>query len=151
MSYVTVTSDLRYRMHVLVRHSNIVCYDVVHAPRTTSIYDVVRVPGTYDIVRVRCRTCTTYAIVCNISIIRCRTSDVGKNPDARQKLRISLRPPVRVRVRTAASNRTISKFSNMRRRAERTARNLPVSVDSELEALAPSKNTTSSARVHLES
>ncbi len=72
------TSDLRYRMHL--RHRllrcrtcyDIVCCGVVLAWRTISIYDVVRAPRT---TWVRCRTCLTYDIVCNIGIIRChRTS-----------------------------------------------------------------------------
>ncbi len=64
------TSDLRYRMHV--RHRISMSY--VHHVRHRNIR--CRTWCTYNIVRVLCRTCITYDIVCNIGIIRCRTSDV---------------------------------------------------------------------------
>jgi hypothetical protein len=82
------TSDLRYRMHV--RHRMLRC-------RTCLTYDIdilCRTCTTYDIVRVKFRTCITYDIVCNIGIIRCRTSDVRHRTSARIQMleenRISL-------------------------------------------------------------
>ncbi len=80
------TSDLRYRMHV--RHRMLRC-------RTCLAYDIdmrCRTCTTYGIVRVRCRTCNTYDIVCNIGIIRCRTSDVRHRTSARIQMPQPARP-----------------------------------------------------------
>ncbi len=54
--------------------------------RTCLTYDIdirCRTSCTYDIVEIQCRTCMTYDIVCNIGIIRCRTSDVRHRTSAR--------------------------------------------------------------------
>jgi hypothetical protein len=69
--------DIRYRMYV--RYRMLLC-------RTCLTYDIdirCRTCTTYDIVRVLYRTCLTYDIVCNIGIIRCRTSDVRHRTSAR--------------------------------------------------------------------
>ncbi len=74
-------SDLRYRMHI--RNRILRC-------RTCLTYDIdilCRTCTTYDIVRVQCRTCLTYDIVCNICIIRCRTSDVRHSMLARIQMK----------------------------------------------------------------
>ena len=95
------TSDLRRRINIrhrmvamsyVLRHRMLRCrtyltYDIDIRCRTYTTYDIVRVLcrtcTTYDIVWVRCRTCLTYDIVCNICIIRCRTSDVRHRTSAR--------------------------------------------------------------------
>ncbi len=65
-SYIAMSYVLRYR---LLRCRTCLTYVIDIRCRTCT---------TYDIVWVRCRTCLTrtYDIVCNIGIIRCRTSDV---------------------------------------------------------------------------
>jgi hypothetical protein len=75
-------TNIRHRMAAMsyvLRHRMLRC-------RTCLTYDIdirCRTSGTYDIVGVRCRTCMTYDIVCNIGIIRCRTSDVRHRTSAR--------------------------------------------------------------------
>ncbi len=81
-SCLNVRKNIRYRMVAMsyvLRHRVLRC-------RTCLTYDIdirCRTSGTYDIVGVRCRTCMTYDIVCNIGIIRCRTSDVRHRTSAR--------------------------------------------------------------------
>ncbi len=85
------TSDLRYSVHVLhrmLRCRMCLTYDIDMRCRTCTTYDIVGVRCRttsygYDVVRVQCRTCTTFDIVCNIGIIRCRTSDVRHRTSAR--------------------------------------------------------------------
>jgi hypothetical protein len=75
-------TNIRHRMAAMsyvLRHRMLRC-------RTCLTYDIdirCRTSCTYDIVGVRCRTCMTYDIVCNIGIIRCRTSDVRHRTSAR--------------------------------------------------------------------
>ncbi len=93
------TSDLRYRINIrnhmvamsyVLRHRMLQCrmcltYDIDIRCRTSCTYDRdIRVVG------VRCRTCMTYDIrvVCNIGIIRCRTSDVRRRMSARIQMRL---------------------------------------------------------------
>jgi hypothetical protein len=82
------TSDLRCRInirHRMVAMSYVLRHRMLRC-RTCLTYDIdirCRTCTTYDIVWVRCRTCLTYDIVCNIGIIRCRTSDVRHRTSAR--------------------------------------------------------------------
>jgi hypothetical protein len=82
------TSDLRYRINIryrMVAMSYVLRHRMLRC-RTCLTYDIdirCRTSCTYDIVGVRCRTCMTYDIVCNIGIIRCRTSDVRHRTSAR--------------------------------------------------------------------
>jgi hypothetical protein len=82
------TSDLRRRInirHRMVAMSYVLRHRMLRC-RTYLTYDIdirCRTSCTYDIVYIRCRTCMTYDIVCNIGIIRCRTSDVRHRTSAR--------------------------------------------------------------------
>jgi hypothetical protein len=88
------TSDLRHRInirHRIVTMSYVLRHRMLRC-RTCLTYDIdirCRTSYTYDIVGVRCRTCMTYDIVCNIGIIRCRTSDVRHRRLARIQMKSS--------------------------------------------------------------
>jgi hypothetical protein len=86
-------SDLRYRVnirHRMIAMSYVLRHRMLRC-RTCLTYDIdirCRTSCTYDIVVVRCRTCMTYDIVCNIGIIRCRTSDVRHRMSARIQMTV---------------------------------------------------------------